>query len=416
MPAATKLTKRLVQQAAPGDRDLILWDQEVRGFGCKVIPAGRRAYFLYYRTKDGAQRRPAIGQHGQLTVQEAREVARAWLREVAAGGDPSRTRQDARRAPTVADLCARFLEEHAARRNKPGTLFNYRCLVERFVLPELGRRKVADLARADVERLHAKLAATPYQANRVLGMLSKMLNLAERWGWRPDGTNPVRHVEKNKEARRERYLSQEEAARLGAALAAAERDGTEAPAVVAAVRLLVFTGCRLSEVLTLRWGQVDLERGCLRLPDSKTGAKTVYLNQATAAVLGGLPRDPSGWVLPGVKPGAHLVNLQKPWRRVRRAAGLGDLRIHDLRHSFASVAAGLGEGLHMIGKLLGHSQAQTSFRYAHLAADPVRAAGERVGGALAAMIGGDAGAGEATNRPGPPPAAAAPARPTEDTR
>lgn len=382
-----RLTKRVIENAVPRERDLVLWDAEVRGFGCKITPAGRRSYFCYYRTRDGLQRRPAIGQHGPLTVQEAREIAKAWLREVAAGGDPSPARQDARRAPTVAALCERFLTEHAARRNKPGTAYNYRRMVERFVLPELGHRRVADLTRADVERLHAKLAATPYQANRVVGLVSKMLNLAERWGLRPDGTNPVRHVEKNREARRERYLAPEELARLGATLAEAERAGTELPVAIAAIRLLIFSGCRLSEILTLRWEHVDLARGCLRLPDSKTGAKTVYLNTAAVEVLEGLPREASGWVLPGAKPGAHLVNLQKPWRRIRRAAGLGDLRIHDLRHSFASVAAGLGEGLHMIGKLLGHSQAQTTHRYAHLAADPVKAASERVAGAIAAMIG-----------------------------
>lgn len=410
---AIKLTKRLVENATPRPHDLVLWDTEVRGFGCKITPAGRRSYFCYYRTRDGVQRRPRIGQHGQLTVQQAREIAQDWLREVAAGGDPSRARRDARHAPTVAALCERFLAEHAARRNKAGTAYNYRRLVERFVVPELGHRKVADLTRADLERLHAKLAATPYQANRVVGMLSKMMNLAERWGLRPDGSNPVRHIEKNREARRERYLSDEEAARLGAALAAAERDGTEPPVVVAAIRLLVFTGCRLSEILTLRWEHVDLARGCLRLPDSKTGAKTVYLNRAAGAVLEGLPRDRSGWVLPGAKPDAHLVNLQKPWRRLRGAAGLEDLRLHDLRHSFASVAAGLGEGLHMIGKLLGHSQPGTTHRYAHLAADPVKAASERVAGALAAMIGGD---GAAASRPNLPPSSAASVQPMEDSR
>lgn len=381
-----RLTKSIVEGAKPANHDIILWDREVRGFGCKVTPAGRRSYFCYYRTRDGIQRRPAIAQHGQVTVQQAREIARGWLHEVAAGGDPSRTRQQARGAPTVADLCHRFLEDHAACRNKAGTAYNYRRMVERFVLPALGRRRVADVTRSDVEHLHQSLAATPYQANRVVGLVSKMMNLAERWGWRPDGSNPVRHVDKNREARRERYLSAEEMARLGAALSEAEATGIATPEAIAAVRLLVFTGCRMSEILTLRWEHVDLARRCLRLPDSKTGAKVVHLNQAAIDILAGLRRDLSGWVLPGAKPGGHLVNLQKPWRRLRRRAGLDDLRLHDLRHSFASVAAGLGEGLHMIGKLLGHSQPQTTHRYAHLADDPVRAASERVATAITTML------------------------------
>jgi integrase len=381
-----RLTKTVVESTTPGPRDVVLWDAEVRGFGCKITPAGRRSYFCYYRTRDGIQRRPAIAQHGQVTVQQAREIARAWLREVAAGGDPSRTRQQARDAPTVADLCQRFLDEHAARRNKAGTAYNYRRMIERFVLPNLGRRRVADVTRSDIEHLHGSLVATPYQANRVVGLVSKMMNLAERWGWRHDGTNPVRHIDKNREARRERYLSAEEMSRLSAVLSEAQRSGTELPVATAAIRLLVFTGCRMSEVLTLRWEHVDLGHRCLRLPDSKTGAKVVHLNGAAIAVLEGLTCHPSGWVLPGAKEGGHLVNLQKPWRRLRRSAGLQDVRLHDLRHSFASVAAGLGEGLHMIGKLLGHTQAQTTHRYAHLAADPVRAATERVAEALATMM------------------------------
>ena len=194
---------------------------------------------------------------------------------------------------------------------------------------------------------------------------------------------PTRRVARFAEARRERFLSADELARLGAVLAEAERSATESPAVVAAVRLLIFTGGRLGEILTLQWPHVDFEASCLRLADSKTGAKVVHLNAPAAAVLAALPRDDgSPWVIPGAKAGAHLVNLQKPWRRIRSKAGLDGVRLHDLRHSFASAAVRLGEGLPMIGKLLGHSQVQTTARYAHLAADPVKAATERVGAAI----------------------------------
>ncbi|HMR33091.1 MAG TPA: site-specific integrase [Geminicoccaceae bacterium] len=184
-------------------------------------------------------------------------------------------------------------------------------------------------------------------------------------------------------------LSPEETLKLGAVLAEAEGDGSEIPSAIAAIRLLVFTGCRMSEVLTLRWEHVDFGRSRLRLPDSKTGAKVVYLNTAARDVLTALPRDPSGWVVPGAKAGQHLVNLEKPWRRLRARAGLDDVRLHDLRHSFASVAAGLGGGLHMIGKPLGHSQAQTTHRYAHLAADAVKAASQRVADTLSGLMQGE---------------------------
>ena len=279
--------------------------------------------------------------------------------------------------------------EHAGARKKARSADEDRRMVERFVLPALRNRKVADVTRADIVRLHHSLRETPYQANRVLALLSKMMPLSEKWGLRPDGSNPCRHVEKFKEAKRERYLSADELARLGDVLTERERMATEAPSVVAAVRLLILTGCRLSEILTLQWPHVDFAGACLRLPDSKTGAKTVHLNAPALALLAAMEREEgSAWVIAGGKPGTHLVNLQKPWGRIRAAAGIADVRLHDLRHSFASVAVGLGEGLPMIGKLLGHTQTQTTARYAHLAADPVKAATERVGAALAGMLSG----------------------------
>jgi integrase len=230
-------------------------------------------------------------------------------------------------------------------------------------------------------------------ANRVLALLSKMMNLAEKWGLRPDGSNPRRHVEKFEETKRERYLTGDELARLGDVLTETEQASTELPSVIAAVRLLVLTGCRLSEILTLQWQFVDLQAACLRLPESKTGAKIVHLNAPALEVLAGIePQNENRWVIVGAKAGSHLINLEKPWRRIRARARLDDVRLHDLRHSFASVAVGLGEGLPMFGKLFGHTQTQTTARYAHLASDPVKAATERVGAALAGMMTGKRGA------------------------
>ena len=206
------------------------------------------------------------------------------------------------------------------------------------------------------------------------------MNLAEAWGLRAEGNNPCRHVKKYPENRRERYLSREELQKLGAALDDAKRRETESPYVTAAIALLAFTGARLSEILTLRWEDVDLKGGALRLPDSKTGAKPIYLNDAAVRVLRSVPvMAGNPFVIAGKKRGARLVNLQKPWRRIRAAAGLHDVRIHDLRHSFASVGAAAGMSLPVIGKLLGHTQPATTARYAHLSADPICAASAMIG-------------------------------------
>ena len=256
-----------------------------------------------------------------------------------------------------------------------------------FINPVLGPHRIADLTRADVAQLHHQFRDRPCQANRSLAVLSKMMNLAEAWGLRLDGSNPCRHVKKYREEKRERYLTKEELRRLGATLADAERNKTENPFALAAIGLLTLTGARLSEILTLRWEYVDLANGVLRLPDSKTGAKEVYLNEAAIKLLRNMPRMVSNpYVIAGKKDGSRLINLQKAWRRIRAAANLNDVRIHDLRHSFASVAAGTGMSLPMIGKLLGHSQPVTTARYAHLAADPIRAASNLIGTEIAAAM------------------------------
>jgi integrase len=386
-----KITKRVVDSLKAGTGDVFAWDDELRGFGVRVKPSGARSYLVQYRNEHGRSKRLTIGAHGRLTAEEARKQARAILADVDKGGDPAEVKEAYRKAPTMADLCDRYMTQHAPKMKARSRDEDAR-MIGRYVLPALGKRKVADVSRADVVKLHHELRAAPIQANRVIGLLNRMLNLAERWGIRPDGSNPCRHVDKFGEVKRERYLTADELARLGDVLAEAERTATELPSVVAAIRLLVLTGCRLSEILTLRWEHVDLTGADLRLPDSKTGAKVVHLNAPAQAVLADMEReDGSPWVIAGAKAGSHLVNLEKPWRRIRAKAGISDVRLHDLRHSFASVAVGLGEGLPIIGRLLGHTQVQTTARYAHLAADPVKAATERVGAAIAGMMTGKAG-------------------------
>ena len=254
-----RLAKRSVEAQAPSTKDIILWDTELKGFGCKVTPKGRRSYFLYYRNASGSQRRPAIGTHGKITAEQARRIAQDWLHEVSRGNDPSKERRGQRQAPTVANVCNRFLEEHASQRNKNGTRYNYERLIERFVLPAWANRKVHEITRKDISELHHQLRKTPYQANRVLGLVSKMMNLAEVWEYRPDGTNPTLHVKKFGEQKRERFLTTEELGRLSTVLNDLEETNSEMASCVAAVRLLIATGCRLSEILTLEWDWVDFD-------------------------------------------------------------------------------------------------------------------------------------------------------------
>jgi integrase len=384
-----KITKQTVDQLSPGSRGRTLWDREVRGFGVRCRPSGAKHYVLKMRVV-GRQRWLTIGRHGSpWTPDSARREALRLLGLKAAGQDPASERDYQKGVITVAALGARFLGEYVPQHCKPRTAYEYRRAVELFINPALGRHRISDVQRADVARFHHDLRDRPYQANRALGVLSKMMNVAEEWGLRPDGSNPCRHVKKYREVKHERYLTREELQRLGAALTEEQTKSAESPFAIAALGLLVLTGARLSEILNLKWENVDLENGLLRLPDSKTGAKLIYLNAAAINLLRTMPRMADNpYVIAGKNPGARLINLQKPWRRIRAKANLADVRIHDLRHSFASVAAGTGMSLPMIGKLLGHSQPVTTARYAHLAVDPIRAASNLIGAEIDAAMNG----------------------------
>ena len=309
------------------------------------------------------------------------------LGEIAAGRDPAAERDKKRAGSSSAVVLDQFMAEHVRPKLKASTATEYERTARLYIVPRVGRRPIAELTRQDVAKLHHELANTPYQANRTLALLSKFFNWAEKHGLRPDGSNPCRHVEKYREGRRERFLSQAELARLGDALREAEQDKTCSPWVIAAIRLLALTGMRRNEILTLRWEHVSEEHEGLFLPDSKTGRKAVYLSPPALALLQTIPRlEGNPYVICGDWPGRHLVNIEKPWRRIRGAAKLDDVRLHDLRHSFASVAASGGQSLVVIGKLLGHSQPATTARYAHLADDPVKAASDAVGRQIASAM------------------------------
>jgi len=410
-----KLTKKNVDALAPAERPYVAYDTELTGFGVRVMPTGSKSWVIEYRPGAGGRgvrsTLLSLGRTTLLTPDEARRLAKDKLADARRGEDPAAKRAADRGTLTLSRVIELYLADVEAKKSR-GTHALYKIYLEVHVAPELGSRKVNAITRADVAKLHRRLGQDRKPtANRVLNTLSGVFTFAARAGLVEDGFNPTKGVEKFREEGRERFLSTEEIHRLGAALAEAETVGlpwepdTEKatakhapkpenrrvvlpPQVTGAVRLLLFTGCRLREILHLRWREVDFERGLLFLPTSKTGKKTIVLNAPALQVLNSLPRL-GEFVIAGNDPSRPRADLKKPWAALTQRAGLEGLRIHDLRHSFASVGAGSGMGLPLLGKLLGHSQPSTTQRYAHLDADPLRHASERIAAALVGALEGD---------------------------
>ena len=378
-----RLTTRIVEALKPGE---IVWDADVKGFGCR---RQRREFVYILKTRvSGRQRWYVIGPHGSpWTTASARKEALRLLGQIASGMDPAVARSRAGGTPTVAVLARAFLDEHVSPKLKPSTAAHYRNLIKPYLIPALGKLRVDQVSQTDVARLHHSLRTTPYQANRLLAVCSKMFSWAERQGMREKGANPCIGLERFREKSRERWLSDDELARLGAALIKAEREGFASPHAVAAFRLLLLTGTRLGEILNLRWEDVDLDRGILNLPDSKTGAKIVGLNEPAMAVLRSIPRVADNpHVIVGQIAGRPLVNPAKPWQRIRALADLDDLRLHDLRHNYGSHAASTGASLPLIAKQMGHTQLTTTGRYAHALPAAVQEMNDAVGNRLAALM------------------------------
>lgn len=407
MAGTRRITAEVVEGLKAGEA---AWDSAVRGFG--VRRQLRDAVYVLKARIGGKQRFLTIGRNGapwaegkKLGPDTARREAQRLVGLIRDGKDPAAERDQARTAPTFAELAARYMVEYAEPRKKPRTRAEDARLLRLHLLPALGSIKARDIGKAEVARFHASLRTTPVAANRSLALLSAIMGWAESVDERPDNSNPCRAIGRFPERPRERMLTAEELARLGAALDRAERGWSDEELAVspdarrpsrvtaedwravAAFRLLIFTGARLSEILTLRWEWIDRTLGTARLPDSKTGAKTIPLPPPALAVIAALPRMAgSPYVLPGDRPGKPFIGIQKPWQRVRAAAALSDVRLHDLRHAFASVAVAGGESLYVVGKVLGHRQVDTTSRYAHLAEDPMKAAADRTAARLAGML------------------------------
>jgi len=391
-----RITKRTVDALKPGLKDIDYWDDQLPGFGLRVKPSGMKSYVIRYRTRTGGQRRVTLGQHGKLTPDQARQMAQDLFAEIRKGQDPSQDRHKERAAPTLRELAERYMTDYVEIHNKPSTARESRRILEKNLLPRLGSRKVADLSYEDAARLHGSMRATPYEANRTLSLFSAMLTRAEKWGMRPRGSNPCRDVERYPETPRDRHLSYEELACLGEVLDATEAEGSEPLSAVKAIRLLILSGARLNEVLTLQWSRVDLQGGCLRLGDSKVGPRVIFLGTPAVELLRGIPRQKGNpYVFAGRHAGAHLVGLQKCWERIRKRAGLEDVCLHTLRHTFATTGGELGFSPILIAGLLGHRSwakvaglagFSTTEGYMHVSANPLRQVAEAISRWLTAAL------------------------------
>ena len=412
--ATGRISKRAVDALkCPSGKDReILWDDDLAGFGVAAFPSGKKTYILQVR-QNGRSRRSQIGKHGRLTPDEARSEAKKLLGQFEAGADPVEAKKAARGVPTLREVSEAFLAQHSGSKRKVRTHSEYVRLLNKRVLPALGSKRISEISRSDIAKLHSAVSKdAPISANRVVALVSSIWSWASRRDIVSSGLNPARGLERNKEQGKERFLKSDEFARLGEALRLAETEGLpwaldeshpnakhfaraenrKTPVdlfAVAAIRLLILTGARLREILNAKWSEIDFDRGILFLSDSKTGRKPIYLSAAALSILNSIPRiDANPYVIVGAKPNKPRVDLKKPWNAIRRKAELHDLRLHDLRHSFASIGAGASLGLPIVGKLLGHSQPKTTARYAHLDADPLRRAADSIGATIESVMDG----------------------------
>jgi integrase len=432
--AKDRITKRAVDalRCPPGKDRVFLWDEDLSGFGVVAMPSGKKVYVAQYR-QHGRSRRMKLGEHGRLTPDEARKAAKVILGIVEGGTDPIEQRRAKRSEQSFKELADKYSRLHVAAKCKERTAEEYGRMLRLHIFPAIGGKSVGQITKADIARLHTRMLDRPSAANRCLALVDSVWNWAVRSGEITAAPSPTLDLELYPERARDRYLTAAELRRLGQALREAETTGLpwdvdEAgpkakhlpkanrsriidPYGVAAIRLLMLTGARLREILHARWDWVDWERGIIFLPDSKTSRKPLYLSDAALAVLQDITRvDGNPHIFPGEGKGTHRADLKRPWTAIRRAAGLLEegteqqpkakgkkglgeksvsavrprVRLHDLRHSFASLGVGSSLGLPVVGKLLGHSQARTTSRYAHLDADPLHRAANLIGAQIVA--------------------------------
>ena len=380
--AKIKLTKSAVDAAQAQAQAVELRDTLVPGFLCKITPAGRKVFMLQYRTNAGERRKPALGLYGELTVEQARSLAQEWLAEVRRGGDPSAAKAAARTAPTVKELCEKFMEDHSKQRNKPSTQDGYQSVIDRNIIPLLGRMKVQDVKRPDVAGAMKKMAHKHADANRTFSVLRKMFNLAEVWGHRPEGTNPCRHVPMYPNGKSTHLISDEEMGLLFRHLERVETEGLENYVIPLAIRLQFEFAGRRSEIVSLQWGWVDLENRRVVWPDSKTGGMSKPLSEEAHRLLSTVPRQEGcPYVLPSPRhPGKHLTTGEYygGWSRALKAAGAAHVGTHGIRHRSATDIANSGIPVKVGMALTAHKTVAMFMRYVHTEDKPVRDAAELV--------------------------------------
>ena len=384
------LTQRIVRDAKPGSKTLILWDSTVRGLGLRITPNGVKSYVLNYRSS-GRERRATVARASEISLKTARKVAGEQLVRIREGDDPLEGKRRAREAPTVSEGLRRFFEEFVTLRLEigrlsPRTVEDYRGIARRHIEPELGKRKIAEVTRQQVEHMAAPLPRA--SRNRLLALTSRLFTLFEAWEWRQQYTNPCRGVERARVEARDRVLSPSELAALAQAMTKREE---KYPAAVAAVRFAALTGLRIGEILAIRWDNVDFETGRLTLPKTKTGRRVHDLPAAALAVLSELPKI-SEWTFNGKGSAAVTYRtVRKHFTEIAVEAGIKDVRLHDLRRTMMTRAAASGVGSHVLRDLLGHKTTAMADRYIRAVGNPVREAREQIGAEMAAMMRGENG-------------------------
>ena len=380
--AKIKLTKSAVDTAVVTGKDYELRDTIVPGFLCKVTAHGRKVFMLQYRTNLRERRKPRIGQFGELTVEQARSIAQDWLADVRKGNDPSAVKQEARKAPTIKDLCKKFIEEYSIPRNKPSTAETYQDQIDRYIIPALGSLKVPDVTRVHVMDMMRDMARIAVTANRVLACLRKMLNMAEVWGYRPDGSNPCRHVPKYREDGETRYITNSELARLYAYLDHADAEGLEHPTLTLAIRLQFEFSARMSEIRTLEWSWIDFENRRIVWPDSKTGDMSKPMSEVAYQLLKNAYRfEDSPYVCPAINDSEVPLSsgtYYNAWRRILGRAKVPHVGTHGIRHRAATDIANSGVPIKVGMALTAHKTVSMFMSYVHTEDDPVRAAAEKV--------------------------------------
>ena len=378
-----KITKRFVDSVCPGEREITIWDSELPGFILRVTTTGHKGFFLRYRTKGHRERKPKIGDYGAVTPDEAREIAKTWLRIVAEGGDPSSERMALRTAPTMDDLRERYMKEYSKPNKVHHSHKNEKSMWARHIIPRVGTRKVVDIEDGDMGDLHKHITKSgPVVANRCMALLSCAFTQAEKWKWRGRGTNPCRFVKRNREKKRKIALNPQKIQTLGKVLNEWDGKGRYEARVADFFRLMMLTGARPIELVQIAIDDIDRETRKIAIPKNKENNpdKTIPLGPAAWEIVKRLIQGTNAeWLFPSSRRiGRHIQKPATQWRRIRKAAKLGELGMYGLRHTFASTGIAQGLSLEQIGGVLGHSKETMTETYGYLLDDPRRKAADSI--------------------------------------